>query len=242
MREKWNGFECDKFVFEEYDAIVIIPAEGTGNGELAIKTEYWDKFVEAAELDLVKNGFHLCFIRNNNRWGTDSDLDRKARFIQYVQKEYGLKKKCVPIGMSCGGLIAIKLAAKYPELVSCMYLDAPTINYMSCPLGFGISNMLEPERTELLNALHISSVSELLAYRDMPLDKIPILVENKIPVVMVTGDCDCIVPFCENGACLEKAYKDAGVELEVYVKLGQGHHPHGLKNPTPVVDFVMKHC
>lgn len=242
MREKWNGFECDKFVFEEYDAIVVMPAEGTGNGELAVKTEYWDKFVEAAELDLVKNGFHLCFIRNNNRWGTDSDLDRKARFIRYVQKEYGLKEKCVPIGMSCGGLIAIKLAARYPELVSCMYLDAPAINYMSCPCGFGVSDRLEIELSEILNALGYSSVSELLAYREMPLDKLPALVDNKIPVVMVSGDCDRVVPFCENGALLQKAYKNAGVELEVHMKPGAGHHPHGLENPAPVVAFIMKHC
>jgi len=241
MSEQWNGFAYDRFIFEGHEAIVVRPEAGTASGDLAVKTEYWDKFVET-EIMLLKNGFHLCFIRNDNRWGTDPDLDRKARFIRYVQNQYDLKSRCVPVGMSCGGLIAIKLAARYPELVSCMYLDAPAINYMSCPCGFGVSERLEIELSELLKALGFASVSELLAYREMPLDKIPALVQNKIPVVLVSGDSDSVVPFCENGVYLEKAYKEAGIPLAVYIKPGAGHHPHGLEESTPVVTFIQKYC
>lgn len=241
MIEKWNSFECDRFIFEGHDAIVVRPDEGNASGNLAVKTEYWDKFT-GTEIELLRNGFHLCFIRNDNRWGTDPDLDRKARFIRYVQNKYFLKTKCVPVGMSCGGLIAIKLAAKYPELVSCMYLDAPTINYMSCPCGFGVSDRLELELSEVLDALGLSSVSELLAYRDMPLDKIPILAQYKIPVVLVSGDSDSVVPFCENGAYLEIAYKNACIPLAVYIKPGAGHHPHGLEDPAPIVRFILQNC
>ncbi len=243
MSEKWNGFEYNCLVFEEHNAIVVLPEEGTANGYLAIKTEYWDAFPEAAEIDLVRNGFHLCYIKNDNRWGTDSDIDRKARFIRHVQAEYHLKSKCVPVGMSCGGLIAIKLSARYPELIKCLYLDAPVVNYMSCPCGFGVGNSLAAGPfAEILGALKLSSVSELLAYREMPLDKLPVLVANKIPVVMVSGDSDQTVPFCENGIWVQKAYKDAGVEIEVYIKPGADHHPHGLPDPAPVISFILRHC
>jgi len=30
--------------------------------------------------------------------------------------------------MSCGGLFAVKLAVKYPECVSALYLDAPVMH------------------------------------------------------------------------------------------------------------------
>lgn len=118
-------------------------------------------------------------IKNDNRFGLDEDLDRKARFIRYVQYEYGLKNKSILVGLSCGGMIAIKLAARYPKLIKCLYLDAPVVNYMSWPCGFGIGKVSSGNHTEILNALGLQSISQLIACRDMPLDRLQLLVENK---------------------------------------------------------------
>lgn len=234
---EWNGYEILEMEFEGYPAKIILPKESNGN--LMLKTEYWDAFPEAVELPLLERGFYLCYIQNENRFGTNSDLDRKARFVRFVQDRYGLHEKCVPVGMSCGGLFAIKFAARYPEMVSCLYLDAPVVNYMSWPCGFGIAQDVPEEQSEILNALGLKSISELLAYRDMPLDHLETLVNHKIPVVMVTGDSDRTVPYCENGILLEKMYKDAGMEMKVYVKPGGDHHPHGLKDSARVVEFIV---
>lgn len=242
MEGKWRGYQYRKLQFENREAIIVYPEEGTTNGYLAVKTEYWEAFPEAIELPLLENGFYLCYIKNDNRFGLDVDLDRKARFIRYVQYEYGLKNKCIPVGMSCGGMIAIKLAARYPELIQCLYLDAPVVNYMSWPCGFGIGKGVSGNYSEILNALGLQNISQLIACRDMPLDRLPVLVENKIPVVMVSGDWDQTVPYCENGVFLEKAYKEAGVEIEVYIKPNGDHHPHGLADPKVVLDFIMRHC
>ena len=122
MNTMWNGFACEHFSFEDHEATVVFPAEGTERGRLLVKTEYQDAFPEAAEIPLLQKGFHLCFIKNDNRWGTDPDLDRKARFIRFVCEKYNLSTRVVPVGLSCGGLIAAKLAAKYPELIACLYL------------------------------------------------------------------------------------------------------------------------
>lgn len=241
MSELWNGFSCEKFLFEDHEATVVFP-EGKACGGLLVKTEYRDAFPEAAEIPLLEKGFHMCFLKNDNRWGTDPDLDRKARFIRFVCEKYNLSTRVVPVGLSCGGLIAIKLAAKYPELMACVYLDAPVVNYMSCPCGFGVGEPLSEDGIEeILGALKLDSISELLNYREMPLDKLPKLIENRVPVVLVAGDSDTIVPYCENGVMVERAYKQAGVEIEVYIKPGCDHHPHGLADPTPVVDFILRH-
>ena len=242
MEAKWMGYRCEKVQFEGREAIIVRPEVETANRCLAVKTEYWDAFPEAIEIPLLENGFHLCYIKNENRFGMDEDLDRKARFIRFVQEKYGLRKKCVPVGMSCGGMIAIKLAARYPELVSCLYLDAPVINYMSWPCGFGIGTNHPEDYSEILNALGLRDISQLIAFRDMPLDRIGTLVVNKIPVVMVSGDSDQTVPYCENGIYLEKAYKDSGVEIEVYIKPGGDHHPHGLQEPGGILEFILGHC
>ena len=87
----------------------------------------------------------------------------------------------------------------------------------------------------------MSSISELINYREMPLDKIPQLIACKIPVVMVAGGSDCVVPYYENGIYLQKAYEEAGLEIAVFIKPECDHHPHGLEDCKPVLGFIMTH-
>ncbi len=236
----WNGFECLEFDFEGYPAKVIKPHKSTQFNSLILKTEYFNAFPET-EIALLNEGFTLGFIKNKNRWGTREDIDRKAEFIRFVTSEFSLKKKCVPVGMSCGGIFAVKLASLYPELVACIYADAPVVNYMSCPCGFGKGNQLGGDNSEIMQALEFESVGELLAYRDMPLDHLEAMAANRIPVVLAAGDSDTTVPYDENGIFIKKLYEEKGLDIEVYVKPGCDHHPHGLEDPAPIVSFIKKH-
>lgn len=190
---------------------------------------------------MLKRGWCVAFVKNDFLWGLDEDLDRKARFVEFAGKEYGLYNKCVPVGMSCGGLIGSKFAAKYPEYVSCLYLDAPVLNLLSCPAGIGEANHEYDFMSEFYNATG-TNLSQLLSYREHPIDKMHILLENNIPIMLVVGDSDPVVPYIENGAVLEKFYKENGGCIEVIVKPGCAHHPHGLDDPIPIIDFVMAHA
>jgi pimeloyl-ACP methyl ester carboxylesterase len=163
------------------------------------------------------------------------------RFAKYLREAYGLAEKCVPVGMSCGGLQAVNFAAKYPDFVSVLYLDAPVMNFLSWPFGFGnhFVNCGEEQRREVLDALGMTR-SELICFRGHPIDKIPALIEHKIPVVMVYGDSDTVVPYPENGYGLEMAYKKTDIPLAVFGKEGCEHHPHGLADATPIIEFILK--
>ncbi len=238
---QWNGFNAEEFIFENHEAIIVEPVKVFDKCALILKTEYWNAFPET-EIKLLEKGHYLCYIKNDNRWGTDADIDRKARFVKFCEEKYGINSGCVPVGMSCGGIFAIKFAAKYPELVSSIYIDSPVINYMSCPCGFGIGERIDDENfSEILGALNMESISELICYRETPQDKIPQLVKNKIPVIMVIGDSDTIVPYTENGILIEKAYKENSLPLDLFVKPGCNHHPHGLDDPNPVVECIEKY-
>jgi hypothetical protein len=46
----------------------------------------------------------------------------------------------------------------------------------------------------------------------------------------------------ENTAIVEKRYRALGREITVIHKKGVGHHPHSLKDPAPIVDFIIKHA
>lgn len=234
---QWNGFECREELFEEHPARIILPEKRAENARLILQTEYFGAF-PATAIELLSRGHFFCFIENDNRWGTDADVDRKARFIRSVTERYNIKGSCVPIGMSCGGIFAVKLAARYPELIACVYADAPVINYMSCPCGFGIGEPLSADNSEILQALSLADIGELMAYRDMPLDNIGKLIENRIPLLLIAGDSDRTVPYSENGIFLERAYRDSGIRHLIHIKPGCDHHPHGAEDPCIAADFI----
>ncbi len=233
----WNGFRRLDFEFEGREAILIVPEKTNEKKNWLLKTEYFDAF-PSFEIEMVKRGWHLAFIKNVTRWCKDEDLDLKKRFADYLIENYGLYKKCVPVGMSCGGLIGSKFTAKYPEYVSALYLDAPVMNFLSCPAGVGCAG--DDMMAEFTNAMGMT-LTDLLSYRETPIDKMHILLGNKIPVIMVYGDSDNVVPYHENGYILEKYYRENGGIIETYGKENCGHHPHGLSDNTPIIEFVEKY-
>ena len=74
------------------------------------------------------------------------------------------------------------------------------------------------------------------------MDRIPTLIEHKIPAALVYGDSDPVVPYIENGKVLEEAYKAAGIPLFCEGKAGCAHHPHGLEDRTALLAFFRKYC
>ena len=234
----WNGFRRIDFEFEGREATLVFPETANENRNWLLKTEYFEAFPDF-QVQMLRRGWHLAYIKNITRWCLEEDLDRKKRFADFLREEYGLYEKCVPVGMSCGGLIATKLAAKYPECVSCLYLDAPVMNFLSCPAGLGIGG--NDLFQEFIDATGMG-LPELICYREHPIDKMPSLLQNSIPIMLVYGDADLVVPYTENGALLEKYYKENGGEIVVIGKEGCGHHPHGLPDNTPIIEFVEKHC
>ncbi len=234
------GFECINFKFENKNARIILP-NTEKNGRWVIKTEYADAFMDT-EIELLNRGYCCAFIENDSRWGVKADIERKQRFIEFIIKEYNLNNKCALVGMSCGGLMAIKQAVYKSDNICCLYLDAPVLNYMSCPCGFGVGEALGGGAFigEILNDLNMKSISELLIYRDAPMHNIEKLIETKIPIILVAGDSDKVVPYCENGIMLSNEYKNTDIPFYVYIKEGCDHHPHGHTDVKVTADFIDK--
>ncbi len=220
---EWLGCEGVEFSFEGFPCKLIKP-NGKPNGKWALKTEYFTAFPKTEEV-LLARGWHIAFQENKTRWAMEDDVERKARFVRFVSEEFGLPAKCSTVGFSCGGLYATMLAAAHPELIDVLYIDAPVLNLLSCPCGMG--NAQSGLYQGFYEATGLSR-SQLISYRNHPIDKLPILVENDIPIVMVAGDMDATVPYSENGAILEEYYKSHGGRLRVWVKYACDHWPHGL--------------
>lgn len=237
---KYDGLIHREIEFKGKKCIIISKENPEDiNGKIVFKTEYFAAFPQLQN-EMLKRGYTLIFIENRNRWGTSEQIDDQYEFVKYVAAELGLSKKIITIGMSCGGMMSILLAAKHPEIIDCLYLDAPVVNFLSCPgrMGDGI-DVTDGMWTEFEKAWGMTK-SQLLLFREHPLDKIDHLVKNKVKIYMAYGDADKTVPYHENGIAIEEAYRINGLENYIYIdkKEGVDHHPHGPSDIDKAIHFI----
>ena len=228
-----------EFEFKGKKAIALmLENESQRNGKTVFKTEYFGAFPELQN-EFIKRGYTLIFLENRNRWGTNSEIDDQIEFIDYASKELGISNKVITIGMSCGGMMSILIAAKSPEHIEGLYIDAPVVSFLSCPARFGNApDVHDGMWHEFENAWGMTK-SDILTFKGHPFNYIHKLIENKIKIYMAYGDSDKTVPYEENGIAIERAYKENGLDDLLYLdkKIGIDHHPHGPSD----IDFAIKY-
>lgn len=240
MEKYRNRFNFEQFEFEGKRAIIVFPDQPERGKNWLLKTEYWDAFPEA-ELEMAERGFHLAYLENETRFATLSDCERKSRFVKYVSEKYGLRDKCIPVGYSCGGAHAINFAGCSPESVCCIYIDAPVLNFCDYPARHGKGECEGVWEREFVHAYPGITRAKLLDFSGHPLNRIPVLKEHKIPIIMLYGTEDNTVDYDMNGRLLEEEYSDCPELLTVIPRVYQGHHPHGgLADRSPLIDFLLK--
>jgi hypothetical protein len=160
------------------------------------------------------------------------------RFYAYLTGAHGFAKKAVLEGMSRGGLNIYNWAAKNPDKVCCIYADAPVCDIKSWPGGKGAGPGDATCWAECLKAYGMTEEQAMKAACN-PIDNLEPLARAKVPLLHVVGDADEVVPLAENTTILEQRYKALGGSIQVIHKPGIGHHPHSLKDPAPIVDFIL---
>lgn len=243
MLKTLGDFPFETFEFEGKRAIVVFPHTKNIRKSIILKTEYWGAFPDI-EIKLLERGFHVAYVENESRFAAVSDCDRKARFVEFLAEKYCLDKKCVPVGMSCGGAHAVRFAGFYPQLVSCVYIDAPVLNYCSFPGKIGNEECEYIWENEFLKVYPDIKRYQLVNFSEHPLCSIDSLIRNKVPVLMVYGTEDSSVIYEENGRLLELAYEGEQNPLLTCIRVEhRAHHPHGMTDDnTPIVDYIDKRC
>lgn len=230
----WNGYRRSDFFFMEHKAILIYPKEPRNDRKWLFKTEYFGAFPNF-ELAMLEQGYYVAHVQNTTRWCLPEDTERQAAFCEFLCREFGLARSCMPVGMSCGGMQAVYLAAKYSHLVSALYLDAPVLNLLSCPCGLGVAEVNYYD--EYVKATG-KTASELLNFREHPIDMVDAIIAAQIPTILICGDSDRTVPYIENGRLLSEKYRTSGVPFVEILKKDRDHHPHGLETPEKLLEFA----
>lgn len=239
--DTWHGFKRHRFQFDGEEAWVVEPKEPRSDRRFSWCMMFPDAFTDrcAAPL-LLSRGFYHVYLSVGNSFGAPKAIEKLHAFHQMLATR-GLHPKAVLIGISRGGLYAHRFAATHPDHVSVIYNDAPVLDYQSWPGGKGKGKGSPGDWQELKRLYEFESDAQAAQYDKTPFKTLEVLVQNKITIISVVGDTDDVVPVAENTEPAAARYKELGGVFEVIHKPGIGHHPHGLDDPTPVVEFIEKH-
>ena len=239
--DRWQGYQRHRFQFQGMEAWVVEPNKPIGGGLFSWCLMFPDAFTErCAAPQLLERGFYHVYLTVGNTFGSPEAVKQLASFHQFLIQR-GFAKRAVLIGISRGGLYAHRYGSEHPENVSVIYGDAAVLDMKSWPGGKGKGKGSPGDWQAMKQSYGFQSESDAMAYDGNPIDRLAPLSKQKIALVYVVGDADDVVPYEENTSLVEARYKELGGTVEVYHKPGVGHHPHGLDDPKPVVEFIVRH-
>jgi pimeloyl-ACP methyl ester carboxylesterase len=237
--DQWHGFTRRKFVCDGCEAWIVEPKTALPGKPWSWCMEFPDAFTErCAAPALLTNGFHHAHISVGNTYGSPGAMKHFEAFHAEAVKR-GLAPKAALIGISRGCLYAHRFAAEHPDKVSVIYGDAGVCDIKSWPGGKGKGKGSAADWASLQKFYGFRDEAAALDWKGGPVDTLAPLAKGKIPLIYVVGDSDTVVPAAENTLIVEQRYKAFGV-VRVIHKPGVDHHPHGLDDPTPVVNFIIE--
>lgn len=234
----WKGFQKLDFRVAERSGFIVKPETPATGNPWIWRTEFFGHEPQA-DLALLAAGWHVAYFGVSDMYGAPKAIELMGQFHKHVTNEYGLAKRVTLEGFSRGGLYAVNFAAAHPDETAALYLDAPVLDIRSWPGGKGTG---KGSASCWKQALDVYGLTEETAkgFAGNPLDYAERLANAGIPIIAVCGDADDVVPFAENTKPFAERYKAAGGKIEVIAKPGVNHHPHSLKNPKPIVDFLLR--
>ena len=233
-KTEWNGFDRYDFQFGEASAIVVVPKTTAPGRPWIWRARFWGHEPQT-DVALLERGFHVAYCDVADLFGGPPAVAQWNAFYEAMTTKHALAPKVALEGLSRGGLIIYNWAKANPTKVACIYADAPVCDIRSWPRDHS-----SRQNWEACLAVYGLTEAEAETFTGNPIDGLDGLVEAGVPLLHIVGDADTVVPVAENTAVLETRYRALGGSIEVIHKPGIGHHPHSLKDPTPIVEFILK--
>lgn len=238
-RSSFHSFDRYDFSYAGRPCIVVVPKTVAAGKPWIWRARFFGHEPQT-DVALLEKGFHVAYIDVAGLFGVPQAVAIWDQFHAHLTQVHGFAKRPALEGMSRGGLIIYNWAANNPDKVACIYGDAPVCDFKSWPGGKGTGPGSASDWTQCLGVYGMTE-SQALAAKCNPIDRLEPLAQAGIPLLNVVGDADKVVPVTENTAILEERYKALGGSIQVIHKPGIGHHPHSLKDPAPIVEFVLAH-
>lgn len=233
----FKNYSIKEFKFKGRNAKIVFPNKPHKNNLWIWRARFWGHEPQLDQALLAK-GFHVVYVDVADLFGNTEAIEIWNQFYAFCIEKYKLHPKVVLEGMSRGGLIIYNWAAKNTDKVYCIYADAPVCDIKSWPGGL-FNGEGSPAAWATCLATHGLDSLSVKAFENIPINNCVPIAKAGIPVIHVYGAADLVVPYEENTALLAEKFKSAGGTIQLIRKEGVGHHPHSLKDPTPIINFIM---
>ena len=233
-KSDFHGFNRFDFKYNGVPSIIVTPKKCHPARPWIWRARFFGHEPQT-DVALLNDGFVLVYHDVAGLFGAPSAVARWNLFYDFLVKELRLSTRPVLEGMSRGGLIIFNWAKQNPEKVAAIYADAPVCDFKSWPLA---PNKNTPgDAAQCLKAYNLTA-EQAAVYADQPFDNLEPLAKQKVPVLSVCGAADSVVPMVENTVILADRYRKLGGPIRVIAKHDCEHHPHSLKDPSVIANFL----
>ena len=236
----FHGYTMYSFEYRGRQCRIVAPRRAAEGNPWLWRARFFGHRPEV-DLALLNKGFYVAYMDVADLYGSPRAVTLWDEFYDLLTTRYRFSQRVALEGMSRGGLMVFNWAAEHPERVACIYADAPVCDIRSWPGGQMNGMGSQEDWKKCLLAYNLTE-EQALRFEGNPVNNAATLAKHNIPLLIVSGDSDEVVPYEENAAVLVDAYRArSGSEVKTIIKKGEGH-VHGLDNANPIIRFVLKHA
>ena len=242
--DRWFGGERTIFELNGCETWVVEPDKPAAGNPWAWIMEWPGAFAKRTGVPaLLAAGYRVVTFRpgfyKNGKFVSkpgnmnDRRLVESRAFQTFIVDELGLAPKANLIGMSWGGFYSIRYASTYPDCVAHIYLDAPLLDFSTLQ-GYSTGGWGIPDTYKVDYKTYVGKDDPR-----QPVNRAEPIAQAGIPILLLYGGADIVVPPGPNCERFVEAFKKFGGKIAVQKRSGYGHHPHGLEvdEQQQFVDF-----
>lgn len=185
---------------------------------------YFESFLRAG---VSIAGFDLGEVR-----GSPASTAQFTLFYDEMVKR-GWSSKPILLGQSRGSLMMLAWAMRHPDKTRAFVGIYPVCNLATWPMKNKEVTLADYNLTEAELRARLTKFN--------PLDNLKGLLANKVPMFVVHGDADTVVPYEENTRILKERYEAGGGPITVKLIPGEGHKVSpAFFECRELIEFVLK--
>jgi pimeloyl-ACP methyl ester carboxylesterase len=182
---------------------------------------------------LTEAGIAIAGVDVGESFGSPEGRAGFSALYEELTERRGFALRPVLLGRSRGGLMTLSWAAENPDKVAAFAGIYPVCNLVSYP---GLA------KAAPAYGLTAAQLEAALAEHN-PIDRLAPLARARIPLLMIHGDIDTLVPLEDNSLEVRTRYFALGGQCRVIIARGQGHTRWpGFFQNEELTDFVIRHA
>ena len=197
--------------------------------------------LQSLEDGLVARGWHVAYLSFPNQFGSPAAMAVWEEAYQELHSKRGLSARPAMLGISRGGLYVNAWTRLHPDRVSVLYLDNGVCDIRSWPGGVQLTAKGAGSGSDwdlYKQVFGFTTDLEAMEKSVRPIDGLEPAVKAGVLLISVHGTADRIVPYVDNARPIVEFWETSNGRYRIFPKEGGDHHPHGLPDPTPLIDVI----